>query len=206
MSTLTFDWRKYEDTELYSNVSQQLRDHFYSLYNLREIPKYGLQVCTPLLLNPLTETHLIFKGQGLPNISREPIYDDATSLWDLHDLLLDLSYCRFLENSEPNMILNYHPWAWKCQKSNKEDFYRLSTNNCHTSRSSLGFWSAKIPQLLARRLLNSDFKRQGRFFQWATGQCQNISASNYKAWSCNYSNSLHPAKAWRRRLVLLMLL
>lgn len=50
----------------------------------------------------LTETHLVFKGQSLSDVSREPIYDDTISVRDLHDLLLDLSYCCLLENSESN--------------------------------------------------------------------------------------------------------
>lgn len=52
------------------------------------------------------ETHLVLKGQGLSDVTREPIYDDTISLRDLHDLLLDLSYCGLLENKW--FIYNYH--------------------------------------------------------------------------------------------------
>lgn len=56
----------------------------------------------------LTETYLVFKGQGLSYISRESIYDDTISIWNLHDLLLDLSYCCLLKKiSKSNKL--HHP-------------------------------------------------------------------------------------------------
>lgn len=42
------------------------------------------------------KTHLVFKRQGLANVSRESIDDDAASIRYLHDLLLNLSNCGLL--------------------------------------------------------------------------------------------------------------
>lgn len=50
------------------------------------------------------KTHLVFKRQGLANISRESIDDDAASIRYLHDLLLNLSNCGLLGESDINML------------------------------------------------------------------------------------------------------
>lgn len=52
-----------------------------------------------VVLHIVVETHLVFKGQGLSYISWEAIYDDTISIWNLHDLLLDLSYCCLLKKT-----------------------------------------------------------------------------------------------------------
>lgn len=119
----------------YSFVTEQVTQWIHSSAMLLCVKRY--------LRETKLETHLVFKGQGLSNVSREPIYDDTISIWDLHDLLLDLSYCCLLENSEGNMINNYHHmiprFVCKCQYSSKQDFCWLITNNYHISRGFIGF-------------------------------------------------------------------
>lgn len=52
----------------------------------------------------LKETHLVFKGQSLANITREAIDDNAVSLWDLHYLLLYLSYRGLLATEKQDLF------------------------------------------------------------------------------------------------------
>lgn len=44
----------------------------------------------------LIYTHLVLKRKCLSDISREAVYNYTAGLWNLHDLLLDLSYGSFL--------------------------------------------------------------------------------------------------------------
>lgn len=46
------------------------------------------------------DAHLVVKGQGLSDVSREAIDDDAIGVWDFHDLLLDLGDSGFLPNTD----------------------------------------------------------------------------------------------------------
>lgn len=52
----------------------------------------------------VTGTHLVFKRQGLPNVTRESIDDYTASIWYLHDLLLNLSNCGLLGKSDINIF------------------------------------------------------------------------------------------------------
>lgn len=90
------------------------------------------------------------------------------------------------------MIHNYHQYVpqfvSKCQKSNKQDFYCLITNNYHTGREFIGFLintnNSTISQMLEFRSLqthislhtnNGGSSLSGRLVS------QDISAINYKA-------------------------
>lgn len=174
---------------------------------LREIPTYGLEHLGNTwkrlqMWSSTSETHLVFKGQGLSDVSGEPVYDDTIGVGELHDLLLDLSYCCLLENNESNMIHNYRHWVpqfvSKCQKSNKQDSCCVTTNNYHTGREFIGFLisanNSTISQMLeflafqahiSLHTNNGDSPPCGR---------QNISARNCKAkrvYNSNYSYRLH---------------
>lgn len=50
------------------------------------------------------KSHLVFKRQGLANVSRESIDDDTARIRYLHDLLLNLGNCGLLGDSDNNML------------------------------------------------------------------------------------------------------